>query len=102
MAAMPQVPVAEAAVGGGDWHVLISRPVGCDEAGGGEQGEAGGGGASGATAVAAAATVGATPATDCEDFRRLFEDPAYRPDELKLYPCSLVEAAGLMGPWRRG
>jgi elongator complex protein 3 len=46
--------------------------------------------------------LGATPATDCEDFRRLFEDPAYRPDELKLYPCSLVETAELMGPWRRG
>jgi elongator complex protein 3 len=46
--------------------------------------------------------LGATPAKDCEDFRRLFEDPAYRPDELKLYPCSLIETAELMGPWRRG
>jgi len=46
--------------------------------------------------------LGATPASDCEDFRRLFEDDAYRPDELKLYPCSLVETAALMGPWRRG
>jgi len=46
--------------------------------------------------------LGATPASDCEDFRRLFDDPAYRPDELKLYPCSLVETAELMGPWRRG
>lgn len=46
--------------------------------------------------------LGATPASDCEDFRRLFEDDAYRPDELKLYPCSLVETAELMGPWRRG
>ncbi len=46
--------------------------------------------------------LGATPASDCEDFRRLFDDEAYRPDELKLYPCSLVETAELMGPWRRG
>jgi elongator complex protein 3 len=46
--------------------------------------------------------LGATPEKDCVDFRRLFEDPAYRPDELKLYPCSLVETAELMGPWRRG
>jgi elongator complex protein 3 len=46
--------------------------------------------------------LGATPSSDCEDFRRIFEDEAYRPDELKLYPCSLVETAELMGPWRRG
>jgi len=46
--------------------------------------------------------LGATPASDREDFRRLFDDEAYRPDELKLYPCSLVETAELMGPWRRG
>ncbi|MFK7894196.1 MAG: elongator complex protein 3 [Myxococcota bacterium] len=44
----------------------------------------------------------ATPESDCVDFRRLFEDPAFRPDELKLYPCSLIETAELMGPWRRG
>jgi elongator complex protein 3 len=46
--------------------------------------------------------LGATPESDCEDFRRLFDDEAFRPDELKLYPCSLVETAELMGPWRRG
>ena len=46
--------------------------------------------------------LGATPEGDCADFRRLFEDEAYRPDELKLYPCSLIETAELMGPWRRG
>jgi len=46
--------------------------------------------------------LGATPARDREDFRRLFEDPAFRPDELKLYPCSLIETAELMGPWKRG
>lgn len=46
--------------------------------------------------------LGATPASDAADFPRLFDDPAYRPDELKLYPCSLIESAELMGPWRRG
>ncbi len=46
--------------------------------------------------------LGATPESDCEDFGRLFDDPSFRPDELKLYPCSLVETAELMGPWRRG
>jgi elongator complex protein 3 len=46
--------------------------------------------------------LGATPESDRKDFLRLFEDPAFRPDELKLYPCSLIETAELMGPWRRG
>ncbi len=46
--------------------------------------------------------LGATPESDRADFPRLFEDEAFRPDELKLYPCSLIETAELMGPWRRG
>ncbi len=46
--------------------------------------------------------LGATPESDCEDFRRLFDDEDFRPDELKVYPCSLVETAELMGSWRRG
>jgi elongator complex protein 3 len=46
--------------------------------------------------------LGATPASDRVDFERLFEDPSFRPDELKLYPCSLIETAELMGPWQRG
>ncbi len=46
--------------------------------------------------------LGATPESDRRDFRRLYEDEAFRPDELKLYPCSLIETAELMGPWRRG
>jgi elongator complex protein 3 len=46
--------------------------------------------------------LGATPESDRHDFRRLFDDEAYRPDELKLYPCSLIETAELMGPWKRG
>jgi elongator complex protein 3 len=46
--------------------------------------------------------LGATPASDRADFVRLFLDRSFRPDELKLYPCSLVETAELMGPWRRG
>ena len=33
---------------------------------------------------------------------RLFDDSGFRPDELKLYPCSLVETAELMGAWKRG
>lgn len=49
--------------------------------------------------------LGATPASDAEDFRRLFAEKDFRPDELKVYPCSLIESAELMqsfesGEWR--
>jgi elongator complex protein 3 len=49
--------------------------------------------------------LGATPAQDVADFARLFDEPDFRPDELKLYPCMLVESADLMthhecGAWR--
>ncbi len=49
--------------------------------------------------------LGATPEGDLEDFRVLFEDPQLRPDELKIYPCLLVESAELSrhhasGAWR--
>ena len=39
---------------------------------------------------------GSDPEHDIEDFARLFDNPAYRPDELKIYPCSLIESAELM------
>ncbi|HEU4427869.1 MAG TPA: radical SAM protein, partial [Myxococcota bacterium] len=49
--------------------------------------------------------LGSTPDRDRADFARLFDDPAICPDELKLYPCSLVETAELAhfharGEWR--
>jgi elongator complex protein 3 len=34
--------------------------------------------------------------------RRLFEDRAYRPDTMKLYPCVVIETAELFGWWREG
>jgi elongator complex protein 3 len=43
-----------------------------------------------------------TPAGDIEDYARLFEDPDFRPDEIKIYPCSLVESAELMSHYERG
>jgi elongator complex protein 3 len=46
--------------------------------------------------------LGSTPEADLADFERLFADPAIRPDELKLYPCSLVESAELMDHQRAG
>ena len=46
--------------------------------------------------------LGATPESDLEDYARLFEDPDFRPDELKLYPCHLVESAELVRHYERG
>lgn len=46
--------------------------------------------------------LGATPEGDIEDFGRLWSDPAIRPDELKLYPCMLLEQAELYEYWQRG
>ena len=34
---------------------------------------------------------GATPEKDRDDFERFFTDPAICPDELKIYPCSLIK-----------
>jgi elongator complex protein 3 len=46
--------------------------------------------------------LGATLESDLLDFGRLWSDPAVRPDELKIYPCMLVENAELHDYWRRG
>lgn len=46
--------------------------------------------------------LGTTPESDREDFARLWADPAIRPDELKIYPCMLVENADLYAYWQRG
>ena len=45
---------------------------------------------------------GATPESDRADFARLWNDPALRPDELKIYPCSLIEGTELHRRWGRG
>ena len=45
--------------------------------------------------------LGATPATDLQDFRRLWA-PAVRPDELKIYPTALLEDTELYQLWKRG
>jgi elongator complex protein 3 len=46
--------------------------------------------------------LGATPEADRLDFQRLWADPALRPDELKIYPCSLLQNAELYDYWLRG
>ncbi len=39
---------------------------------------------------------------DLESFRLLFEDPAYRPDFLKIYPTLVLEGTALHAMWRHG
>ncbi len=46
--------------------------------------------------------LGSSPEQDVEDFRRIFSDRDFRPDELKIYPCSLIESAELMEHFRSG
>jgi elongator complex protein 3 len=46
--------------------------------------------------------LGATPESDVEDFARLWSDIALRPDELKIYPCMLLQNAELYEYWQRG
>ncbi|MGH2525080.1 MAG: elongator complex protein 3, partial [Anaerolineales bacterium] len=46
--------------------------------------------------------LGATPESDLADFEMLWRDPGLRPDELKIYPCSLVREAELVRWWERG
>ena len=46
--------------------------------------------------------LGATPAGDRRDFARLFDEVDFRPDELKIYPCLLVESAELASHHARG
>jgi elongator complex protein 3 len=45
--------------------------------------------------------LGATPASDREDFERLW-DGGYAPDEIKIYPCQLLANADLYAYWQRG
>ena len=45
---------------------------------------------------------GSSPAADIEDFDRLFSDPDFRPDEIKIYPCSLVQGVELERHYRSG
>lgn len=46
--------------------------------------------------------LGATPEADVADYRRLVTDPAFLPDEVKLYPCALVASAQLTEAFEAG
>ena len=45
---------------------------------------------------------GMTPDMNREDFRRIFEDPAWRPDYLKIYPTLVVAGTRTYDMWREG
>ncbi|MFC1755965.1 elongator complex protein 3 [Patescibacteria group bacterium] len=45
---------------------------------------------------------GSDPEKDVEDFKKLFSDISIKPDELKVYPCSLIESAELMQYFKDG
>ncbi len=45
---------------------------------------------------------GSSPERDIADYQHLFADPDFRPDELKIYPCSLIESAELMQHYQAG
>jgi elongator complex protein 3 len=46
--------------------------------------------------------LGATPPSDAADFKRLWDDPALRPDELKIYPCALIKETELYSHYAAG
>jgi len=45
---------------------------------------------------------GATPESDYADFGRIFDDPAIRPDEMKIYPTALLRDTELYALWEQG
>ena len=45
---------------------------------------------------------GSSPTADVADYEKMFADADFRPDELKIYPCSLLESAELMQVYQRG
>lgn len=45
---------------------------------------------------------GSSPTKDISDYKKLFTNLAFKPDELKVYPCSLIESAELMQYYKKG
>ena len=45
---------------------------------------------------------GSSPQADIADYEKMFTHPDFRPDELKIYPCSLIESAELMQTYQAG
>ncbi|MCJ7761193.1 tRNA uridine(34) 5-carboxymethylaminomethyl modification radical SAM/GNAT enzyme Elp3 [Candidatus Bathyarchaeota archaeon] len=45
---------------------------------------------------------GSNPEKDLDGFRRLFDDPSFRPDMLKIYPCLVLKGTKLYDWWLEG
>ncbi len=45
---------------------------------------------------------GSTPKEDIKDYQKMFSNSHLKPDELKIYPCSLVETAKLVDYYKDG
>ena len=45
---------------------------------------------------------GSNPQKDIEDYKKVFNDPNFKPDEIKIYPCSLIASAELMHYYKQG
>ena len=45
---------------------------------------------------------GSSVSADMQDYQKLFDDPGFRPDELKIYPCSLIGSAELLQYYKKG
>ncbi len=45
---------------------------------------------------------GSNPDLDYQDYLKMFSDDDFKPDELKIYPCSLIETAELMQYCKQG
>ncbi len=45
---------------------------------------------------------GSSVEKDMQDYDKLFDDKDFRPDELKIYPCSLISSAELMQYYKKG
>ncbi len=45
---------------------------------------------------------GSSPEKDLDTFRAIFNDPQFRPDALKIYPCLVLKGTGLYQMWKRG
>lgn len=43
-----------------------------------------------------------TPELDMESYKKIFEDERFCPDEMKIYPTSLIKHTGLDKKWREG